>query len=204
MKKPSRQDSADPLSIVPLAVRAVLDELALLVCVIDATGRLRWANAAATELIGSCVGRSYVSCIPRDWRKRARQQFARNVVGGSPASCETVLVNHRGRQISLNVHSAPLRTEGKVLGVLALATLTPDGRRAITRRGHCLTPRQVEVLHFLAEGSSTEAIAAGLGIAVETARNHVRSLLSRLGVHSRLEAVAEARRRGLLKSGEDE
>jgi DNA-binding NarL/FixJ family response regulator len=62
----------------------------------------------------------------------------------------------------------------------------------------------VEVLHFLAEGSSTEAIATGLGIAVETARNHVRSLLSRLGVHSRLEAVAEARRRGLLKSGEDE
>jgi DNA-binding CsgD family transcriptional regulator len=51
---------------------------------------------------------------------------------------------------------------------------------------------------MLAEGESTEEIAAGLGVALETARNHIRALFGRLEVHSRLEAVVEARRRGLL------
>jgi len=61
-----------------------------------------------------------------------------------------------------------------------------------------LTPRQAEVLRLLGEGLSTEAIADRLGIAVETARNHIRAVLRGLGVHSRLEAVVAGRERGLL------
>jgi DNA-binding CsgD family transcriptional regulator len=41
-------------------------------------------------------------------------------------------------------------------------------------------------------------IADALGISRETVRNHVRGILRTLGVHSRLEAVVEAHRRGLL------
>ncbi len=58
--------------------------------------------------------------------------------------------------------------------------------------------REREVLVLLADGRSTEGIAEALGISVNTVRNHVRSLLQKLGVHSRLEAVSEARRRDLL------
>jgi DNA-binding NarL/FixJ family response regulator len=54
------------------------------------------------------------------------------------------------------------------------------------------------VLALLAEGASTPQIASALGLAEETVRNHVRQLLRRLGVHSRLAAVAYARRNGLL------
>jgi two-component system nitrate/nitrite response regulator NarL len=61
-----------------------------------------------------------------------------------------------------------------------------------------LTPRQAEVLRLLGEGLSTEAIAARLGIAVETSRNHIRAVLRGLNVHSRLEAVVAGRERGLL------
>jgi DNA-binding NarL/FixJ family response regulator len=61
-----------------------------------------------------------------------------------------------------------------------------------------LTPRQLEVLHHLAHGESTAQIAKGLGIQRETVRNHVRGILRALRVHSRLEAVAAARQRGLL------
>ena len=63
---------------------------------------------------------------------------------------------------------------------------------------HRLTPRQLEVLRLLAEGSSTEAIAQRLCISKATVRNHVEMLLGRLGVHSRLEAVSLARREGLV------
>ena len=62
-----------------------------------------------------------------------------------------------------------------------------------------LTPRQLEVLHHLAHGASTAQIADRLGIQRETVRNHVRGILRALRVHSRLEAVAAARQRGLLE-----
>jgi DNA-binding NarL/FixJ family response regulator len=53
-----------------------------------------------------------------------------------------------------------------------------------------LTPRELEVLQAIADGESTRVIAAHLGITPLTVRSHVKSLLGKLGVHSRLEAVS--------------
>ena len=57
-----------------------------------------------------------------------------------------------------------------------------------------LTPRQTEILRLLARGYSTRQMAEELHLSTETVRNHVRNVLQALGVHSRLEAVALARR----------
>ena len=61
-----------------------------------------------------------------------------------------------------------------------------------------LTPRQLEVLGLLGEGSSARVIARQLGLAETTVRNHIRAILLELGAHSQLEAVAKARRLGLV------
>jgi DNA-binding NarL/FixJ family response regulator len=61
-----------------------------------------------------------------------------------------------------------------------------------------LTPRQQEVLRLLGEGLETPDIAKRLGIADETARNHIRALLRATGAHSRLEAVVMGMRMGVL------
>lgn len=61
-----------------------------------------------------------------------------------------------------------------------------------------LSPRQREVLELLAEGHGPEEIAGRLGLSLPTVRNHVSAVLHRLGCHSQLEAVAAARRRGLV------
>ena len=61
-----------------------------------------------------------------------------------------------------------------------------------------LSPRQRQVLDLLADGLGPSAIARRLGLSVPTVRNHVSAVLRRLGCHSQLEAVAIARRRGLL------
>jgi PAS domain S-box-containing protein len=61
-----------------------------------------------------------------------------------------------------------------------------------------VTAREEEVLRLLAEGASTEIIASRLFISVRTARNHIQNVLAKLSVHSRLEAVALARSRGLI------
>ena len=64
--------------------------------------------------------------------------------------------------------------------------------------GAVLTVREREVLAHLSEGFGARQIADGLGVSIATVRNHIRSILRKLGCHSQLEAVAEARRRGLV------
>jgi DNA-binding NarL/FixJ family response regulator len=59
--------------------------------------------------------------------------------------------------------------------------------------------REVEVLQQLALGRSTAEVAAVLQISSNTVRNHVQNLFIKLGAHSRLEAVAEGIRMGLIQ-----
>jgi len=61
-----------------------------------------------------------------------------------------------------------------------------------------LTPREIEVLRFLVAGISTKVIGERLHVAHVTIRNHVQNILGKLGVHSRLEAVAHAHRHRLI------
>jgi DNA-binding NarL/FixJ family response regulator len=61
-----------------------------------------------------------------------------------------------------------------------------------------LTPREIEVLYLLAKGRDTPTIATTLYLSVHTVRGYVKEVLRKLGAHSQLEAVAMARRAGLL------
>jgi PAS domain S-box-containing protein len=61
-----------------------------------------------------------------------------------------------------------------------------------------LTRREVEVLRLMAAGRSTRAVADVLHVSPATVRNHVQNLMAKLGVHSRLEAVAYANRHRIL------
>jgi DNA-binding NarL/FixJ family response regulator len=61
-----------------------------------------------------------------------------------------------------------------------------------------LTRREREVLNLLAQGGDNDAIAQALVISPQTARTHIQNVLGKLGVHSRLEAAAFARRNDLM------
>ncbi len=61
-----------------------------------------------------------------------------------------------------------------------------------------LTLREREVLGLLAEALTSREIAARLNVSMNTVRTHVQTILSKLQVHSRLEAVAFAVRTGLV------
>ncbi|MFA9429873.1 response regulator [Egicoccus sp. AB-alg2] len=91
--------------------------------------------------------------------------------------------------------------EGAVLFSPEDVRLAADHLRRQHRRGGLLTPREREVLRLLAEGASTEDIAARLVISPHTVRNHVRHIIEKLGVHTKLEAVAVATREGLVEAG---
>ncbi len=57
-----------------------------------------------------------------------------------------------------------------------------------------LTDREWEVLDLICEGGTTDSIADELVLSYETVRSHVKSILRKLNVHSRAEAVTEAQR----------
>ena len=83
----------------------------------------------------------------------------------------------------------------------------PGGFRRYARRkpqhdglAEGLSRRELQVLALLADGASSEEIAQRLQISTNTVRTHVQSILTKLQVHSRLQAVAFAVRHDLLMS----
>jgi len=67
-----------------------------------------------------------------------------------------------------------------------------------SRRATRLTPRELEVLRVMAQGLGTTATATRLRVSRATVRNHVQNIFTKLGVHTRLEAVLHATRSRLL------
>jgi DNA-binding NarL/FixJ family response regulator len=88
----------------------------------------------------------------------------------------------------------------------ALARLLPrvarerEARRDAQLLMDQLTDREREILGLLAKGLRNEDIAAKLFISPQTVQTHVRNLLGKLGVHSKLEAVAFAVRHGAVQA----
>ncbi len=75
------------------------------------------------------------------------------------------------------------------------ARATDDGSPS---PANLLTRRELEVLRLLAAGANTKAAAEKLHVSPSTIRNHAQNMFGKLGVHSRLEAVAYAMRHRLL------
>ena len=61
-----------------------------------------------------------------------------------------------------------------------------------------LTPRELEVLHLLANGDSNPEIATVLGLSPKTVMHHSVSIYGKLGVRGRAEATAWAHRNGIM------
>lgn len=125
-------------------------------------------------------------------------------------SVSTILVPSRRRDLCVLVHlfrdaSRQKEMERFVQQLLASASklsLSPGADPPMSSPAflpvQAMTNREREVLRLLASGASTDAIATGLSISPATARNHVNKILTKLGVHSRLEAVTLALRNGLV------
>jgi PAS domain S-box-containing protein len=161
--------------------------------VLDTTGVIRWINPAAERLVGDVRGRKFTSVVAPESRRSSQEMFARKVTGtASVTDAEVVLLDPAGQRMAVEITSVPLLRGGRVIGVFGQAMDVPDHPPAPAHPA--LTPRQAQVLGLLEKGRSTQQIADELHLSPETVRNHVRKVLNALGVHSRLEAVALARR----------
>ena len=140
--------------------------------------------------------------------RRGRTSKAYDVMAKTAAGSHRLLnvsiVVLRGRtaKSTLAVHmfrdvSEARRSQMEVQRGLADAAET-SGRRDGEDPARRLTPRESEVLRLLATGLSTAKIAEVMGIGATTVRNHIDHVLTKLGVHSKLEAVVYAAQHRLV------
>jgi DNA-binding CsgD family transcriptional regulator/tetratricopeptide (TPR) repeat protein len=125
---------------------------------------------------------------------RCRWRLAEALLGAGDREQATVAAQ-AAHKTALQLGAAPLRA---ALELLARRGRLDLGAGGPAERGLAgLTPRELEVLRLLVEGRSNRQIAEQLFISGKTASVHVTNILAKLGVHSRLEAAATARRLGL-------
>jgi PAS domain S-box-containing protein len=161
----------------------------------DADGRILWLNNAAKDAFGDRAGDLYTTVVAPEDVERVAAEINRMRSGATGRDYEIDVILRDGRRRHVEVSSVPIEGNAVFHGVFGVV-LRPGARPSAPAESP-LTPRQQEVLELLVSGQSTREIAASLHLSRETIRNYVRDLLRALGVHSRIEALAEARRRGL-------
>ncbi len=179
-------------------------------------------NHAATDLFGipaeTALGMrcAEVFC----WKDRCGdpvcERCPANEIGADDELIETREVIGRsadGRTLWLNattiVPPLELRDQCRIVHLIREVSMPPELERLVVERLQgwslatgssngaldVLTPREREVLDLLTEGLDGQAIAERLYLSPATVRNHIQHILTKLGVHSRTEAVALALRR---------
>jgi PAS domain S-box-containing protein len=173
-------------------VEGALEHINVPSYVVDSVGVVRWLNKAARRLVGDQVGRQFTSVVHPDETRRAREIFARNLLGNTPGRDSSVsVIDNAGARLAVDISSVQLRDGDRVIGMFGQVTDVVE--EPVPHPELHLTPRQAEILRLLELGMSTDEIAERLHLSRETVRNHVRRLLHAVGAKSRLEAVALAR-----------
>jgi DNA-binding NarL/FixJ family response regulator len=146
----------------------------------------------------------------------------RRIGAAAPETRVVVLVTEQGELLmarAVEAGAVGILSKFESIEAVALAVrgaargedlLSPDERRRLLRRlrhrraerasaqqrADRLTPRETEILQHMADGARNEQISAFLGISQATLRTHVQNILTKLGVHSKTEALAFAIRHG--------
>jgi DNA-binding NarL/FixJ family response regulator len=114
------------------------------------------------------------------------------------AGCSGFITKHKAiQEVATAVRAA--HAGEALISPSMLARLLPKLRKNPRGVGTDLTPREIEVLKLLAAGASNQQIAEELVLSLHTVRNHVQNVISKLGTHSKLEAVATAVREGVIR-----
>lgn len=121
----------------------------------------------------------------------------RGVTAALDAGCSGFI--SKGR--SLQEVIAAVLTVGRGGAVFPNDILAQVMDSGLTRVGASLTDRESDVLALLASGRNATEIAEQLFLSLNTSRNHIASILSKLGARSQLEAVVLAARAGLVRVG---
>ena len=153
------------------------------------------AEAVAQDHAGVCASGHTVWLQQRDWQAFMEYENELNdVIAGKPISllCTYPLLSCKASDILdvVRAHEAALAKQGKHWAVIEshLTDDSPDALEAASRVAS-LSPRERQVLSFVADGVTTKNIAFELGLSVRTIEIHRERAIRRLGVRTMAEAV---------------
>ncbi len=128
-----------------------------------------------------------------------RDDFARAVeAGASGVIHKTVALDRIVDSVRSVRAGEALLSSQEIIEMLRIASKKRYGDREAEKAFARLTAREREILSALAEGLDSKEIAKKFHIALETERTHIVNILTKLGVHSRLQAVVFVARHGLI------
>ncbi len=173
------------------------------------TERLR---AARPQVVLLDIGLQDADCLTVATTVQAEMEHARVIVMDLvPVHEELVEFVNAGvagfilKDATLEEFVGTIRTVGeggRVLPPRMTGTLFSQIARAAVQRGQNaareavrMTPREREVIALIASGKSNKAIASELNVATDTVKSHVRNVMDKLALHSRLEIAAYAHSR---------
>jgi DNA-binding CsgD family transcriptional regulator len=190
------EGSAEGFLAAASDVMTVLENLPLPSALLDVDGTVRWQNKASIELRGDRTGFEFAQFIAPADRAAARAVFKRLLSHEDSAELmvQALTVEREYVRLDGRWSSVRLRDGRKAVIVMNMGDLPGPGAAS----GVELTARQLQVLRLLSRGRSTAEIADELSLHPTTVRNHIANLITTLGVHSRLQAVIEAQKAGLI------
>jgi DNA-binding NarL/FixJ family response regulator len=101
---------------------------------------------------------------------------------------------HTIRSVAQGAHVLPPQMTGTLFSQIARDAVAKG--RPIALESVRMTPRERDVINLIAEGLSNKEIASGLHIATHTVKSHVRNIMEKLTLHTRLQIAAYAHRDG--------
>ena len=130
---------------------------------------------------------------PRDHAYRAESERQLEIIRSRIGEVQFNTMRERGRLLTWD--QAIQQVEGFSSAERHASSQTSNAEQTLVIP---LNEREIEVLHLIAEGLSNHEIAERLVIALSTVKWHINNLFGKLGVHSRTQAVAQAKELGLL------
>lgn len=150
--------------------------------VCDSSGRVLRMPPEAARLMKACLGpAAALDVLPMEWMAELRRRAS-----GRPATALWYACN--GCPVS--VHIAPIRPTPNEWSVGFLERPASDPAQALLSLG--LTPREADVLRWVAEGKSNADVGVLLGISALTVKKHLENIFHKLGVENRTTAVVRA------------
>jgi PAS domain S-box-containing protein len=209
------------MAVRPLDLNGTLARASAAVFAVDGSGRITLWNRAAERLLGhssrEAIGRPSCAIIRSDSDGAPTLCYRGCHAGlvsvdGQMKNVDVRTRTRAGRLIDVNVSTLVIagpKDRGPTVMHLLREATTPKYTAGVNGNGNglvasersdaaALTRREIDVLRLMGAGMNTRAIAGTLSLSAATVRNHVQSILGKLGVHSRLGAVAVAHRRALL------
>ena len=167
--------------------REAVDVAGMGTVLLDSQGRMAWRSPQAADWLAQAFGANEAAqATAAQWLGRARDDGEAHTPAGNNAR---LVARHMG--------------QGGPGESMLLLTQTQADNAALQRlRNVALTPRETEVLSWLAKGKTNRDIADILGMSHRTVNKHLEHIFEKLGVETRTAAAAMAINRvGLLQPG---